>query len=266
MDPTYWHRQAADKPLFEELVWSKPENKRSAGKLLILGGNAHGVSAPAFAYQAATRAGIGTARVLLPDAIQKTIGKSFSEGEFAFSTPSGSFAKTAVNQILENTEWADALLLSGDLGHNSETAILIEQLLDKYHGLTTLTQDALDYYINDVGQLTHRDNTLMVTNLGRLQKMTRAGMPSLIIQHSMSLHALVGLLNSWSRESKTRILTYHSGNFVYADGGQVSTTSKEEIKDWEVPLAAFAATWWLQHPTKSFEAITTAVHDFVSNY
>ncbi|MDB5160934.1 MAG: hypothetical protein JWO96_314 [Candidatus Saccharibacteria bacterium] len=265
MDPTYWHKQAADKALFEDLIWSKPENRRSAGKLLIIGGNAHGVTAPAFAFQAASKAGIGTARVLLPDAIAKTIGKSFAEGEFAFSTPSGSFAKTAINQVLENSEWADAMLLSGDFGHNSETAILLEQIADKYQGQLTMTQDSLDYFIRDIGKLTHRDNTLIVSSLGRLQKMTRSGMPSLIIQHSMSLHALVGLLNSWSRESKARILTYHNGNFIYADGGQVSTTPKESAEGWEVPLAAYAATWWLQHPTRSFEAVTTAVWDYSKN-
>jgi hypothetical protein len=265
VDPTYWLKQPTDKPLFDKLIWSRPENRQSAGKLLIVGGNAHSVSAPAFAFQAANKAGVGAARVVLPQAIAKTIGKSFPEGEFAFSTPSGSFAKTAVNQVLENADWADAVLLAGDFGHNSETAIFLEQILDKYHGPLVITQDGLDYFVNDVGKLTNRDNTVIVTNLAKLQKITRVGTPSLIIQHSMSLHALVGLLNSWSRESKARILTYHNDYFAYADGGQVSTTIKENAKDWEVRLSAYVATWWLQHFNRSFEAITTAVFDYINS-
>jgi len=264
MDPTYWHRQKATEPLFEKLIWSKPENRRLAGKLLIIGGNAHGVAAPAMAYQAAVAAGIGTARVLLPDAVAKTIGKSFPEGEFAFSTPSGSFSKTAVNQVLEHRDWADAILLVGDFGHNSETAIFLEQLAEKYRGLLVVTQDALDYFVKDIGKLTDQENVVVVSELGRLQKLTRAGMPSLIIQHSMSLHALAGLLNSWTRETPAKILTYHNENFVYADGGQVSTTPKAAASNWEVPLAAYAATWWLQHEGRSFEAVTTAIYELVT--
>jgi hypothetical protein len=262
MDPTYWHKQTNQKPLFDDLFWSKPENKRAAGKLLIVGGNAHAVVAPALAYQAAGKAGVGTARVLLPNAIQKTIGKHFDEGEFAFSTPSGSFAKTAVNQVMEHADWADAVLLAGDFGRNSETAIFLEQIVQKYHHPLVITGDGLDYFTTDLDKLTHHDSILMVVHLARLQKMTRSGMPSLIIQHSMSLQALAGLLSSWTRESKARILTHHGGYFVYADGGQVSSTPAEAANNWQVPLSAYAAVWWLQHNNRSFEAITSAIYDY----
>jgi hypothetical protein len=262
MDPTYWHKQTATEALFDDLFWSKPENKRSRGKLLIVGGNLHAVLAPAMAYQAAAKSGVGSARVLLPNAVAKTIGKSFDEGEFAFSTPSGSFAKTAVGQVIEHADWADAVLLAGDFGRNSETAIFLEQVVDKYRRPLVITGDGLDYFANNLGALTNHGCALMVLPLSKLQRMTKAGMPSLIIQHSMSLHALVGLLSSWTRESKARILTYHSGNFVYGDGGQVSTTPAESKADWQLPLAAYAAVWWLQQPGRSFESITTAIFDF----
>lgn len=263
MEPTYWYKQTNSEPLFPDILWSKPENIRTAGKLLILGGNAHGLMAPGIAYAAASKAGIGTARVLLPDAIRKAIGNSFEEGEFVFSTPSGSFAKTALNQILENLDWADALLLAGDFGRNSETAMLLEQVLEKYSGPITLTQDSLDYFISSVGTLTNREDTVIVTDLARLQKMTKAGMPSLIIQHKMSLQALVGLLNSWSRESKLKLLTYHNGNYIYAEAGKVITTPASKTNSWEIPLAAYITTSRTQHPGKSFEAIASAVYEFV---
>src|SRR3954464_694344 len=123
--PTYWHKQSAEKPLYEDLHWSKPENKSTAGKLLILGGNAYGLTAPGIAFAAAQKAGIGSSHVLLPDAIRKSIGSSFEEGEFAASTPSGSFARSSLNQILENADWGDGVLLAGDFGKNSETAVLL---------------------------------------------------------------------------------------------------------------------------------------------
>src|SRR4051812_792993 len=105
--PTYWHRQDAGEPIFADTMWSKPETRRHAGKLLIVGGNKFSLTAPGIAYAAASKAGIGTARVILPDAVRKTIGKSFEEGEFAPSTVSGSFSKNALAQLLDDTQWAE---------------------------------------------------------------------------------------------------------------------------------------------------------------
>ncbi|HXY18323.1 MAG TPA: hypothetical protein VEH48_02805, partial [Candidatus Nitrosopolaris sp.] len=134
MEDTNWLRQTPDKPLFPDLLWSRPENKRQRGKLLIVGGNSHGFAAPASAFAAAGTAGIGAARVLLPDATQKTIGTGFTDAVFAPSTPSGSFSRQALAELLENAGWADGVLLAGDFGRNSETAILLESFLDKYKG------------------------------------------------------------------------------------------------------------------------------------
>jgi len=262
--PTYWHRQTASEPFFKDVVWSKPETKAHSGKLLVVGGNKHSLTAPGIAYAAATRAGAGTVRVLLPDSVRKTIGKSFDEGEFAPSNPSGSFSKNALGQILDCADWADATLLAGDFGRNSETAVLLEQVVEKYSGNLAISQDSLDYFVGDIGKLTDKDNIVIVASLSQLQKMTRAGMSSVIVQHSMSLQALAGLLNSWSRETKIKILVYHSGNLIYADGGQISTTPAAELQNWEVPLAACVAVWWMQQPKQRFEAVTTAIYDYLA--
>lgn len=263
--PSYWHKQSADKPYFEDLVWSKPENKAHSGKILIVGGNKNSLMAPGIAYQSAMKAGAGTAHVLLPDSVRKTIGKHFDEGEFASSNPSGSFSKNALGQVLDSADWADAMLLAGDFGRNSETAILLEDVVNKFKDNIVITQDGLDYFVTDIGKLTNKENVVMVASFSQLQKMTRAGMPSLIVQHSMSLQALTGLLNSWSRETTVKLLTYHNGNLIYADAGQVSTTPAADLKFWEVPLAACIAVWWMQQPKSRFEAITTAIYNYKSN-
>ncbi len=100
MDKPYWINRPS-KPLFPDLLWSRPENKRQAGKLLIVGGNAHGFAAAGEAYADAGEAGIGTARVLLPDSLQKTVGKIFEAGEYAPSTPSGSFSRRALAPLID---------------------------------------------------------------------------------------------------------------------------------------------------------------------
>jgi NAD(P)H-hydrate repair Nnr-like enzyme with NAD(P)H-hydrate dehydratase domain len=144
MDRTYWLKQTLRQPLYGELLWSRPENRLHAGKLLIVGGNVAGFAAAAEAYAESGRAGVGTARVLLPDSLQKTVGKVFEAGEYAPSTPSGSFAQRALAELLSMSSWSDGVLLAGDLGRNSETAILLEHYVEKYSGQLTFTKDAAD--------------------------------------------------------------------------------------------------------------------------
>ena len=79
MPDNYWHRQKTGQPLFADTLWSRPETKRQAGKLLIAGGQAQSFAAPAAAFTMATKAGIGVAKVLLPDSTQKLLGRNFSE-------------------------------------------------------------------------------------------------------------------------------------------------------------------------------------------
>src|SRR5258708_2443063 len=95
MDRTYWHKQGSE-PLFPDLVWSRPETKQTAGKLLIIGGNVHGFSAVGNAYTEAIKAGIGTVRIILPDVLRKTVSKLLPEADFTASTPSGSFGQKAL--------------------------------------------------------------------------------------------------------------------------------------------------------------------------
>ncbi|MBI1856731.1 hypothetical protein HY003_03405 [Candidatus Saccharibacteria bacterium] len=131
MDLTYWHKQTMDAPLFPDLQWSRPEHKKHAGKLLIIGGNLHGFAAPAEAYIEANRAGVGLTRVLLPDAVKKIAGNILETVDYAPSTPSGSFSRQALADFIEQSAWADSVLLVGDFGRNSETAILLEKFMSK---------------------------------------------------------------------------------------------------------------------------------------
>jgi ADP-dependent NAD(P)H-hydrate dehydratase / NAD(P)H-hydrate epimerase len=171
VDRNYWHRQTTDAPLFPDLLWSRPENKLYAGKLLIVGGNAHGFAAAAEGYNYAHKAGIGSGRVLLPDALLKNVSKLFPEAEFAPSTPSGSFASSALGELLPMAHWADGILLAGDLGRNSETAILIESFLRKHSGQVTLTKDAIEYVTAQPTLVADRENTLLVLSFSQLQKL-----------------------------------------------------------------------------------------------
>lgn len=261
MEHTYWHKQSKDRPLFPDLLWSRPENKRQAGKLLVVGGNAHGFTAPAEAFTQAQKAGIGTVRVLLPDALEQTVKPLIPDALFASSTPSGSFARTALATLLDEAAWADGVLLAGDFGRNSETAVAIENFVQKYRGPLTITQDAINYLIETPGETQNREQTIFVLNIGQLQKFLQAIHWDEPATFSMGIPKLVELLHDFSAQHKVLIVTKLQQQFVVAAGGEISTipTNIEEDDFWRLKTAASGSVWHLQNPTKPFEALTTAL-------
>ncbi|MEO5627834.1 MAG: hypothetical protein ABIQ89_03005 [Candidatus Saccharimonadales bacterium] len=259
MSDTFWHKQTTE-ALFPDLVWSRPENKQQAGKLLIIGGNLHGFAAPAAAYQEALQAGIGVAKVLLPDALKKTVGRILENGEYAPSTPSGSFNKQALASWLDWTVWADAVLIAGDLGRNSETAVAIEQYTTKTNKQLVITKDAVDYFYADPVKLLMRPNTTLVLSIAQLQKLAKQAKYPTPVQFSMGVAQLVEWLHEFSQTYKANLITYHNENIFVDVNGQISTSHVGDKETWRVATASHVAVWWLQNPNKSFEALTTAVH------
>ncbi len=260
MDRIYWHKQTAGQPLFPDLLWSRPENKSLAGKLLIIGGNLHGFAAPAEAYANALKAGIGVAHVLLPDSLRKTMGKVLENCDFAPSTPSGSFGQKALDEWLASSHWANAVLIAGDLGRNSETAILLEKFLTKYPELVTLTKDAVDYVTTNPQPLLTRTNTTLVLSFAQLQKLASALKYPQALTFDMPLTRLVELLSDFSQSYPLNIITKHLDQIIVAVDGQVSTTKQDSDPEiWRVGAAAKASVWWLQNPIKTFEALTASL-------
>lgn len=260
MKPTHWQSQTKDKPLFAELAWSRPENKLHAGKLLVVGGNAHGFAAPAGAFGYAEQAGAGAVRVLLPDTVRKIVGAILPEADYAPSTPSGSFSQKALAELQVASNWADGVLVAGDLGRNSETAILLESFLAKHHGQITLTKDAVDYATSAPQTTLAREDTLLVLSLAQLQRLgTAAKMPT-PVKFSMDLLHLVEWLHNFTTRHQPYIIVKHLEYLLVAVDGRVSSTKLTNPSEmWRVKTAATASVWWLQHPNKPFEALTASL-------
>jgi NAD(P)H-hydrate repair Nnr-like enzyme with NAD(P)H-hydrate dehydratase domain len=260
MDTPYW-RQQADKPLFPELEWSRPENKLQAGKLLIIGGNKFGFVEPAEAFSAAEKAGAGTCRMLLPDSLKPFVGKTFAAGTLSPSTPSGSFSGRALADFVDNASWADAVLVAGGIGRNSETTVLFETFLEKYTGPVTLTKDAADIFCQQPITMLHRPDTLLVLAMGQLRLLGSEAHFPRAFTSDMGLVQLVDALHEFTKRFSLAIITRHQNNYIVAIDGQISTTPiRHETPVWRVNTAARASVWWLQNPNKRFEALTTAVY------
>lgn len=263
MNKSFWFQQTKDKPLYDDIIWSQPESRQARGKILIIGGNSHGFSAPGEAYTAAEVAKAGTIRVLLPQAIYK-IFKAFKgpvlETEFAASNPSGSFSQKALGEWLDHAMWADAVLLAGDFGRNSETAIIIEKFLQHANVPTTITKDGVDYFIPIAKQFTERENITLALSMAQLQKLGSSLNFDKPFKLGMDLVQLSSALNEFTRKFPFKIIVKQQSYILVSLAGKVSSTLLEEDIDvWRVKIAAAATVWGMQNPSKPFEALTTSL-------
>ena len=258
-DQPYWLRQTG-KPLFPELEWSRPETLAQRGKLLIVGGTAQGFSAPAEAYNHAASAGIGTARVLLPEALRKNVSKLFPEAEYAPSTTIGSFGQTAVAELCDAATWADGVLFPGEIGRNSETSVLMEAFFEKYDGQLTITKDVADFFCDNPVGILHRPDTLLVLAMGQLRRLGASARFPRAFTSDMDMVRLVDALHEFTKRTMLSIIIKHRENYIVAVKGQIST-SKISIEQsvWRIQTASYASVWWLQNSSRPFQALTTSV-------
>ena len=261
METTHWHKQGAQ-PLFDELIWNKPENKRFAGKLLIIGGNAHGILAPANAFSLANQTGIGQVKVLLPDVLSKTVGRALENTHYSVTNKSGSFAKSALSDWLAYSEWSDCVLLAGDFGRNSETAIALERFIKLSTAHLIITHDAIDELYNVASAVFKRPQTTLVASLGQLQKLANEAKYSQPLKYEFTIQQMVDFLQHLTIEYPVSIVIKHNDIYFCASNGQVSTTSSpKEQAIWRIETAAIVSVWLAQNPSKVFEALTTAIYE-----
>lgn len=255
----YWQQQT-DTPLFEDIVWARPQNKSHAGKLLIIGGNKFGFVAPAEAFAVADTAGAGALRVLMPDALTKIVGALVPDAYYASTNPSGSFSKQALDSMLVHASWAEYVLVAGDLGKNSETAVLLDSFTKKYTGPLCITKDAVNYFIQSPTELLQRTNTMVVASFEQLQKIGQHSGVTVALTFGMPAPAVAEWLHNLTLDTVTVLVTYHNNQLFAAYRGrvmsQVDKTYTEKI--WRVATAAKASVFTMQNPSMPLEATVTS--------
>lgn len=261
MDSSYWHRQK-EQSLFSELEWDKPERRDHAGKLLIVGGNIHNLSAPAHAFELVKKTGVGNVKIALPDKTKRLVGKTLPEALFLPSTASGEFSHEGEVELLDHAVWADAILMPGDNGRNSETTILFESILRAYKETIVLTRDAVDILSNSPEAIFQRDRTTLVVSFAQLQKLIKNYGEQIPLTFTMDLIKFVDFLHTFTQNCKANIVTLHQNQMIVAVNGQISSTkinTGEEPDHWRLELASRAVCYQMWNVNKPFEALTHTV-------
>lgn len=260
MDLSYWKKQTAQEPLFPDIAWSKPEQRSFAGRLGIVGGNKLGFAGVAEAYRIAHETGVGEARVLLPDALKKSIPKAMTDVIYAGSNPSGSLAREAFTELQVLGQWAESMLLIGDAGRSSETAILYEDFIRAYEGQLVITRDAIDLIKNSPEAILERPQTVLVASFAQLQKLFQSVYYPKVLTFSMHLAQFVEAVHKFTLTYPVTLVVLHKDTLVIAHQGDVITTPWEQpILIWRGTVAAQAACYWLWNPKKPAQAIATSL-------
>lgn len=260
MDLSYWQKQTDSKPLFPEIEWNKPERLDQAGKLLIAGGNKLGFAAVGESYETAKSTGAGQVRVLLPDCLRSTIPKTLTDVIFAPCNQSGSLSQDALPELLAASQWADSVLLVGDAGRNSETAIVYENFLQQYNGPLTITRDAIDLIKNNPQLLVERPGTVIVASFAQIQKLFQGVYYPKILTFSMQLLQLVEALHKFTITYPCTIVTLHKDTIIVASSGEVVTQEwGNAMAIWRGTVAARAAAYWLWNPAAPLQSLAMSI-------
>jgi NAD(P)H-hydrate repair Nnr-like enzyme with NAD(P)H-hydrate dehydratase domain len=259
MDFDYWKRQTGGTPLFPDLEWSKPEMRAQAGKLGIIGGNKLGFAGVAEAYTTAIKTGVGQARVLLPDELRKAMPKTITDTVYGATNPSGSLSKDAITEMVALGAWADEILLIGDAGRSSETAIVYEQFIQTYKGRLVVTRDAIDLVKNSARELIERPDTLIIASFAQLQKLFQAVYYPKVLTFSMQLTQLIEAVHKFTITYPVTLTVLHKDFLIVAHDGQViSTEWNNPMAIWRGSVASKAAAYWLWNASKPLQATATS--------
>jgi PHD/YefM family antitoxin component YafN of YafNO toxin-antitoxin module len=258
----YWHRQSTKK-LYSDIDMMAPEQRRFAGKLLIIGGNKGMFFAVANALETAKRFGAGEVRALMPDALKNQV-PSTPELYFAEAETSGAFGRLALQEMLRQAEWADAVLLIGDSGKNAETSLVFAEFMNKCQKPVYITRDAVEAVTSSATDWAMRDyETGLLLTMPQLQKMLRTMYYPKVITLSMPTNQLVETLHKFTLSYPVSVATYHNDLVIMAEKGEVVTQSIADtdltpISLWSGALLVKAIVARLWNPEKDFYKVLSA--------
>lgn len=248
-----WIKQSGQ-PLFPDILWNRPLNRKTGKQLLIMGGHSKQFSIVQQTYQAALAAGIGQAKSVLPDSLRPYLGNA-PDCLLVRSTPAGSFARGAYEPIRGYLNESDGLLLPGDLSKNPETTSLVERLLSGTGKPVFITPKVIEASLERPMSLLNGSPRIIIGTLSVLKKLAK----------SLDIGSKSPTTNLLGKISFIKTLPQQTTNYVMLDSeiticsnGKVSVTAIHSASPrlFAVAGAAFA-TFWLQQANK-FEALTTA--------
>jgi len=257
---TYWTKQDADKALYPDITWSKPEQRHARGKLGIIGGQKNSFIAVSDNYQVALDVGAGDVKLVLPDSLKKDIASFNIDVIYSPSNQSGSFSRASTETFRALSDWSQMTIIIGDLGKNSETAIALEYFIKDYAGPLVITRDGVDLLIESASDLASRNDTLLVISFSQLQKLFQKIYYPVVLTHSMNVIQLVEAIHKFTISYPATIAVLYQNQIFIADEGMVTSTPFTNTMSYiKGNLATKMALYWLWNPNKKLAGLTASI-------
>ena len=246
-----------DEALYPKVIWNRPVARHGAGRLLVVGGYLGDFSLPTAVYGLALAAGVGDCSVALPDSLLKYLAGTPAT-TFVPSSHSGSLGREALGHILDLGEEADAVAIGAGLSNNSETATLIERLLQELDRPIIAFADALVALQYNVKLLTDRTNALIILTMPELFKLAGHLSVPIHIRREGGLVNKIEIVQAVKAEVVADLVIYGVETIV-AQGTNVSVTPTNPVLS-RLPAAYYGvvSVFWLQNRAQPYEGLTTA--------
>ncbi|HSX41124.1 MAG TPA: hypothetical protein VLF21_00595 [Candidatus Saccharimonadales bacterium] len=246
----------AEEPLFPDILWNRPLVKNRGGRLLALGGHSRGFAAIQAVFQLAEAAGIGECLIGIPDSLAKLVGDA-PEIMGLPASPSGSLGKAALGEVLHTVADCDGLLVGLDLTNNSETAVLVESVLQKAEKPIMMTEEALDTLPGSAQVITENAEAVLIGSMNAIIAVANRNKLALQLRPEKQLIGRIEAVQQIADAAKCALVIIGREIIVCADGQTSITPQRGDASDHPAVQAVFAP-FWLQNKSKRFEALTTA--------
>ena len=251
-----WQKQTT-KPLFPKVIWAMPQRQDQTARILVIGGNRESIKAP-LAIHAALGPVFKQVSIVLPDIFQK----QFKGGDgliFCPSNQSGSLASRSLKILQQACSRHDCLLLAGDLTHNSQTTLLIDELLRSTELPTIASGDIADWLLPQVDH--HQKRLVLIAPPSRLQSCLSGSQASQTYKPDLSLHLFAQLL--MSLPASLQLVSWH-GHHLWVRVGQdviSSPISDEQLADQQLAQLISKVSLYLnQDAIQPLAALASAIY------
>ncbi len=248
-----WQKQSNSRPLFPNVLWNQPINKKTSGRLLIIGGHATQFSYTQSVYTESIEAGIGKVMVALPKSLRKLLG-SLEDCHFLSETPSGSLADQSLDELINLAQTTDAALLAGELSNNSETVKLLGRFIESYDKPIIVDNEVLNTFHKTPKTLP--SDGLYVSTVSTASSLAKSYKIPIDIKVA-NVKKTSQLLNQLSQVLEVNFMVYDQDNIYVQSGEKQSVTDRHVASSSKI--AAYASVFFLQHKDK-YEALTTAAY------
>ncbi len=182
-------------------------------------------------------------------ALRSAVKAADSPFEFLPDTTSGSLSLEAFGPLMTYLNWSDLALFIGDLGRSSETALLLENVVQKYRGRMVITRDSVHYFKNQPSLLTKRQGTIIVLSFADLQHMLM--LSGLTIKFSSGLVPNLEKIAGYSVTQEACFVTRFEDYYLIAEKGRTAISkSKSPSVAWRANAASGVASCYLNNPIR----------------